>query len=136
MSSASMGLSGVGHPYNPSTMNQWLKGHGGYVSGDLFVWASINPIGLHFDGKFANSQIKPSLDQGKVVICNVHNGGHWVLATRYSGDTIYVNDPGYNTQSYTLNEIVDGQNGVYHVGNGEEKPSMFETLKNSLLADR
>lgn len=102
MSSASMGLSGVGHAYNPSTLNTWLKGHGGYVSGDLFVWASINPIGLTFEGKVSNSQIKTKLDQGKVVICNVHNGGHWVLATRYDGNTIFVNDPGYQTTSYTL----------------------------------
>lgn len=48
MSSASMALSGTGHSYNPGTLNQWLKGHGGYVSGDLFVWASINSLGLTF----------------------------------------------------------------------------------------
>lgn len=130
MSSASMGLSGVGHAYNPSTLNAWLKTHGGYVSGDLFVWASINSIGLTFEGKVANSQIKAKLDAGKVVVCNVHNGGHWVLATGYSGDNILVNDPGYSTTSYTLSQIVDGQNGVYHAGNGEQRPSMFETFKN------
>lgn len=129
MSSASMGLSGVGHAYNPSTLNTWLKGHGGYVSGDLFVWASINPIGLTFEGKVSNSQIKAKLDQGKVVICNVHNGGHWVLATGYNGDVIFVNDPGYQVTSYKLAEIVDGQNGIFHPGNGEHKPSMFETFK-------
>lgn len=130
MSSASMGLSGLGHAYNPSTLNTWLKGHGGYVSGNLFVWASVNPIGMVFEGKVSNSQIKAKLDQGKVVICNVHNGGHWVLATGYSGDNIHVNDPGYQTTSYALNQIVDGQNGIFHGGNGEEQgPSMFETFK-------
>lgn len=133
MSSAAMGLSGTGHNYNPSTLNTWLKGHGGYVSGNLFVWGSINPIGLTFEGKVSNSQIKAKLDQGKVVICNVHNGGHWVLAHGYSGDNILVNDPGYSTTSYTLSQIVDGQNGIYHPGNGEEKPSMFMTLKNAFL---
>ena len=35
-------------------------------------------------------------------MCNVHNGGHWVLATGYSGDKILVNDPGYSTSSYSL----------------------------------
>ena len=35
-------------------------------------------------------------------MCNVHNGGHWVLATGYNGDTILVNDPGYSTSSYSL----------------------------------
>jgi hypothetical protein len=55
------------------------------------------------------------LDKGKVVICNVHNGGHWVLAHGYSGDNILVNDPGFSTTSYTLSQIVNGQNGVYRV---------------------
>ena len=118
MSSASMALAGTGHSYNPKTLNQWLKGHGGYVSGDLFVWGSINSLGLTYEGKVSNSQIKSKLDQGKVVICNVHNGGHWVLAHSYSGDNIMVNDPGYSTTSYTLSQIVDGQNGIYRVGNG------------------
>lgn len=119
MSSAAMALAGTGHSYNPSTLNQWLKSHSGYVSGDLFVWASINSLGLVFEGKVSNSEIKSKLDQGKVVICNVHNGGHWVLAHSYSGDNILVNDPGYSTTSYSLGEIVNGQNGVYRVGNGK-----------------
>ncbi len=41
-----------------------------------------------------------------------------MLAYSYSGDTIYVNDPGYSTTSYTLSQIVDGQNGIYSVNNG------------------
>lgn len=32
----------------PKTMNTWLKKHGGYVSGDLYVWASIEPLGFIF----------------------------------------------------------------------------------------
>lgn len=65
----------------------------------------------------SNSQIKSNLDAGKVVILNVHNGGHWVLAYAYSGDNIMVNDPGYSTTSYALSQIVDGQNGIYTVAN-------------------
>lgn len=118
MSSASMALAGTGHNYNPSTLNAWLKGHGGYVSGDLFVWTSINSLGLTYVNKVANSQIKANLDAGHVVICNVHNGGHWVLAYSYSGDNINVNDPGYSTTSYAISQIVDGQNAIYRVGNG------------------
>lgn len=116
MSSAAMALSGTGHHYTPDTLNAWLKGHGGYVSGDEFVWNSIHSIGLIFEGKVGNSQIKAELDKGKVVICNVHNGGHWVLAHGYSGDNILVNDPGYSTTSYSLSQIVNGQNGIYRVG--------------------
>lgn len=46
---------------------------------------------------------------------NVHNGGHWVLATGYSGNAISVNDPGYTTTSYDLSQIVNGQNVIYSV---------------------
>jgi hypothetical protein len=116
MSSAAMALSGTGHTHTPDTLNTWLKAHGGYVSGDEFVWNSIHPLGLTFEGKVANSQIKAELDKGKVVICNVHNGGHWVLAHGHNGDNILVNDPGFSTTSYTLSQIVNGQNGIYRVG--------------------
>lgn len=47
------------------------------------------------------------------MILNVHNGGHWVLATSMSGSTISVNDPGYSTTSYTLSEIVANNSGLY-----------------------
>lgn len=102
VSSAAMALTGIGNSYNPRTLNKWLTSNGGYVSEDGFVWGSINKLGLTFKGKFANSQIKPNLDAGNVVICNVHNGGHWVLAHGYNGDNILVNDPGYSTNSYSL----------------------------------
>ena len=97
-----MGLKGTAHDFNPSTLNSWLKTHGGYVSGDLFLWSSINSLGLKFQRKVPNSQIKTKLDQGFIVIINVHNGAHWVLAIGYSGDTIMVNDPNYSVTSYTL----------------------------------
>ena len=57
MSSAAMALSAVGSSQTPSTLNTWLKGHGGYVSQDLFVWASINPLGVRFAGFISNSAI-------------------------------------------------------------------------------
>ena len=118
MSSCSMALAGTGHNYNPSTLNKWLTANGGYASGDLLIWGSLNSLGLTFEGKVGNSQIKTKLDQGKVVILNVHNGGHWVLAYAYSGDNIMVNDPGYSTTSYALSQIVDGQTGIYGVRSG------------------
>ena len=115
MSSVAMALSGIGKNYNPSTLNTWLKGHGGYVSGDLFVWASVNSLGLTYVGKVANSGIQAALNANEIVILNVHNGGHWVLATSMSGSTIQVNDPGYSTTSYTLSEIVANNSGLYRV---------------------
>ena len=83
MSSAAMALKGIGLNYNPSILNTWLNGHGGYVSGDLFVWASINTLGVTFLGKFTRSQIKDNLSRDNIVILNVHNGAHWVLATGF-----------------------------------------------------
>lgn len=115
MSSVSMALSGIGKNYNPGSLNTWLKGHGGYVSGDLFVWGSVNSLGLSYVGKVANNNIQASLNAGEVVILNVHQGAHWVLATSMSGSTINVNDPGFNTASYTLSEIVAGNSGLYRV---------------------
>ena len=115
MSSAAMALKGTGHSYDPHSLNSWLKSNGGYVSGNLFVWASINKLGLNFQGFVSNSAIKGNLDQNKIVIMNVHNGGHWVLATGYSGDSIKVNDPGYSTSAYALSEVVNGNTGVYTV---------------------
>lgn len=107
MSSAAMALSGIGNNYNPSTLNTWLNGHGGYVSQDLFVWASINPLGVKFVGFISRSAIASNLKQDNIVILNVHNGGHWVLATDMLSETnVAVNDPGYSTTSYTLDQIV------------------------------
>lgn len=66
------------------------------------MWSSIGKLGLYYTGFVINSNIKSSLDAGNVVICNVRNGDHWVLAYGYSGDNILVNDPGYSTKSYSL----------------------------------
>ena len=118
MSSVAMALSGCGHNYNPGTLNTWLKGHGGYVSGDLFVWGSVKPIGLSYVGKVTNANIASNLAAGHIVILNVHKGAHWVLATSISGSTIQVHDPGFSTTSYTLSEIVANNSGLFHAGNG------------------
>ena len=125
MSSLAMGLSGIGKNYNPSSLNAWLKGHGGYVSGDLLVWGSVTSLGLSFIGKVANSQIASGLSAGNVVILNVHNGGHWVLATSISGSRISVNDPGFSTTSYDMSEIVAGQTAMYRVSGAPHTFGMF-----------
>ena len=58
------------------------------------------------------------MDAGNIVICNVHNGGHWVLATEYEGDKIFVNDPGYSVDYYNISDIVNGHNGIYKINKG------------------
>lgn len=118
MSSAAMALTAIGSNYNPSSLNAWLNGHGGYVSQDLFVWASINPLGVKFLGFINRNAISSNLANDNIVILNVHNGGHWVLATQMlNSNTVAVNDPGYSTTSYTLDQIVEGSIGLYRVGN-------------------
>lgn len=121
MSSASMALSGsTANQYNPSTLNTWLKANGGYAQDDLFVWTAIEKLGVTFLGKKTKNQIISNLNSGNIVIINVHNGRHWVLATGYSGDNILVNDPGFSTPQYSMSEIVEGQCGVYKVGSNWE----------------
>lgn len=34
LSCAAMGLYGIGMKYNPSTLNEWMKTHGGYIHGN------------------------------------------------------------------------------------------------------
>lgn len=94
-----------GQGSNPSTLNSWLKSNGGF-QGALYVWSAVGKLGLSYKGKIANSEIKSYVARGNsIVILNVHNGGHYVLATGVSGNNILVNDPGYNTGSYALNQI-------------------------------
>lgn len=59
-------------------------------------------------GKIANNAIKPALGAGKVLIPLVHSN-HSVLATEYSGNSIFMNDPGYSTTSYDLSAIKDNE---------------------------
>jgi hypothetical protein len=43
-----------------------------------------------------------------IVIANVDNGGHFVLVTGFDSGNVnfYVNDPGFDRQSYTYDQIV------------------------------
>jgi hypothetical protein len=45
MSSVSMIQRTKGANVNPGTLNSWLRGHGGYVSGDLLVWSATDALG-------------------------------------------------------------------------------------------
>lgn len=130
MSSASMALYAVGNTqFNPSTLNKWLTENDGYANKDLFIWASVNRFGVNFLGKVTRDKIKNYISSGYIVIPNVHNGRHWVLATGFEGDTIFVNDPGFQVNSYTLDEIVEGNTGVYAI---TKPPSTFASWLSSL----
>ena len=48
---------------------------------------------------------------GRPVIANVMKGAHFVLVTGWDSaneDTLYVNDPGFNTQTYSYKDDVVG----------------------------
>ena len=118
ISSIAMGLAGIGQNQNPSTLNTWLKGHKGYDSKNNFVWASINALGVTYEGQVSNAILKLNIDVGYLVLINVNKGAHWALATGYSGNTIYAHDSLHtDIKSYDLSQIVSGHNAVYKVPN-------------------
>ena len=118
ISAVAMGLSGIGVNQNPSTLNKWLAANKGYDTKHQYVWASVNPLGVSYSGQVGNSILRINLDVGYLVIINVEKGAHWVLATGYSGNTIFVRDSLHTTiQSYDMTQIVSGHNAVYKVPN-------------------
>ena len=116
MSSVAMILATKGASKNPSSLNSWLNGHGGYSGGCNINWASVDALGYtKFVGKQnpTYSEMCNGLSAGHGLVANVHNGGHWVLLTGCNGNNVFaVNDPGYSTTTYHRNDIVDL--AVYH----------------------
>jgi hypothetical protein len=116
MTSVAMMLATKGAGKDPSSLDSWLTQNGGYSSGCLINWASVDRLGYtKYQGKESpsESEICNGLAAGHGLIANVHNGGHWVLLTGCAGgDVFYVNDPGYSTTTYRHSDIVDL--AVYH----------------------
>ena len=116
VSALAMGMTGVGHTQTPSTLNNWLKSNKGYDSKTMVVWKTLNAFGMTFEGTVPNSLLRINLDVGYLVIINVNKGAHWVLATGYSGSTIFVKDSLHTTTtSYDISQVVSGHNAVYKV---------------------
>jgi len=118
MSSVSMVLNGYGvtldgQESNPGSLDKWLTRNGGYASGDLFIWSSVNRFGFSFQtNSLPRDQVEGAINSGKIVILNVRGGSHWVLATGMgSNGAINVNDPGFNQGQYDINDVVAA--GVY-----------------------
>jgi hypothetical protein len=104
-------LSGLGKKVGGVTptcgnLNTWLKANGGF-SGNAFVWTSVSSYGLIFETNQQTSiaSIKTAICANKIVILNVNQGGHWVLAKSYSGDVFTVMDPGYAKTTYAATEV-------------------------------
>jgi len=97
---------------NPGNVNKYLKENNGYV-GNLIKWAAIAPAGLTVHMTYKKSvdgpqfaELKGYVEACNAVILNVHNGGHWVLATGAAeGDTFTVKDPGFDTTSYGIADV-------------------------------
>ena len=128
MSSTSMGMAGVGIslpaepsavPSNPGSFNTWLKANGGYSNNNLIegVVPKVDPAriswpedAMHTTNDLSYETVCNYIKAGRIVIGNVHNGGHFVLLVGYStdGDTIMVNDSGFNTPSYSYSQDIVG----------------------------
>lgn len=126
MSSTSMGLAGTGilidriDPANPGSLNTWLKANGGYDGQDDLeesVVSQIDPSrvawpadGKHETNDLAYGKVAEYVELGRIVIANVMKGRHFVLVIGYSEDkdTLYVNDPGFDTLSYSYSKDVVG----------------------------
>ncbi|EGG15825.1 ENTH/VHS domain-containing protein [Cavenderia fasciculata] len=130
MSSISMSLAGKGvlidgQLSTPASLNQWLLGNQGYNSNSDLIESQIpliSPLNVDWVGPLYNgtdftmSEVATMLaEQDIIVILNVDNGGHFVLATGTDSDpslatTIYVNDPGFQRVSYDYTQVVGYRN--------------------------
>jgi len=116
MSSVAMILSTKGVSTNPSILNDWLKGHGGYADGCDIYWGTVDQFGkTSFQGiETADyGTVCNGVSAGHGIIANVNGGAHWVLVTGCDGNgNYYVNDPGYNRNSYPASAVL--REAVYH----------------------
>jgi hypothetical protein len=116
MTSVAMMLATRGVRIDPAGLDSWLTQNGGYANGCDICWDRVDAFGAsHFVGiQWANEwELCNGINAGSGIIANVNNGGHWVLLTGCAGGgNFYVNDPGYNRNTYHISEI--GCEAVYH----------------------
>ncbi|KAM9968152.1 hypothetical protein ACTFIW_002588 [Dictyostelium discoideum] len=120
MSSCSMAIAGRGITLNnvvstPGSLNSWLQANNGYVGDDLLeetaltgVSPSIQWVGSYSATDFSMDQVVDMINKQTIVIINVLQGAHFVLAVGYdqSNSLFYVNDPGFDTLTYTYADVV------------------------------
>ena len=105
MTCASMVCNHFGHASNPLQLNDWLTSHGGYLDGNLFLWASIERLypDMHFDGFVYNpttAQIRAAILGGTLPIMYVDFDDntpliemHWVLGIGVTTSDVIIADP-------------------------------------------
>ena len=106
---------------NPKTECAWALAHWYKAPRQGTYYGYFEPAGaryglrvtrLHYTSLYGNStsayhaQVKDALDRGELVIAcmgpgNWTSSGHYVLAWKISGDTIYINDPASTKASRT-----------------------------------
>ena len=107
----------------PGALNEWLRTHGGYVSGmddlDEAAIARLAPgriawtnASMHRTNDLSWGQVVALINAGAAVIANVMEGHHFVLVVGYDdalrGDVLFVNDPGFTKPSYSYAKDVVG----------------------------
>lgn len=131
MSSTSMALAGHGidvngSAANPGTLNEWLRNNNGYTPTNDFKESRLDFVsslagpgsvvwpedGMHTENDITLDTLADYLSAKppRVVIANVLHGHHFVLTVGIAGDgdTILVNDPGFNKTAYSYSKDVVG----------------------------
>ena len=128
MSSISSGLAGTniqveGKLATPATVNKFLQTHNGFLPHNSALKEDMIPSiapgrvvwpadGMHLSNDIPLEQIKKYVDQEvpRICIANVMHGQHFVLVVGYrgDGDTLVVNDSGFNRNTYSYSKDVVG----------------------------
>jgi hypothetical protein len=131
LTSTAMVFAYYGVNTNPGALNTWLKSINGYDYDCVLNWikAALIDSSIEWIPGTARdfNRLRSELDLGYPIILHVNNGGqmHFVVATGYSGNTYYINDPLYSSRtsldSYG-NDFVGMR--VYHgpIGTGGDCP--------------
>ena len=105
MTCASMVCNKFGHMENPLELNDWLTSHGGYLDGNLFLWAKVEELypDMKFDGFVyspTTAQIRAAIQAGTLPIMFVDFNDdtpliemHWVLGIGVTGNDVIIADP-------------------------------------------
>ena len=102
---ASLGKTINSQTATPGTLHDSLKSNNGY-QGSLFCWGAVSRFGLKYEGQpDMGANIRTAICAKKIVILNVNNGGHWVLATGWANGQYSVVDSGYSRVSYSFAEV-------------------------------
>ena len=117
-----LGFGWNGRDVTPGILNEWLHANDGYAPGtsdldegaisnfapDLAPgWRLLWPDdGMHTSPDLSPEDVNTMLEAGRVVIANVMEGHHFVLALGASDDAIFVRDSGFDRELYNFTDAV------------------------------